>query len=72
MQSNNQITQEEIDAALAKFLANGGSIIPLAPQNVGNLPLKVNYSDTIEAGIEQMASVSQLQETALPSKARLK
>jgi hypothetical protein len=72
MRFKNPITQEEIDAALANFLAKGGSVTHLASQNAGNLPMKVNYSDALEAGIEQMAGTSQLQETALPSKARLK
>ena len=67
-----QISQEEIDAALANFLAKGGSVTSLAPQNAGSLPLKVNYSNAIEAGIEQMASTSQLQEISLPSKTSLK
>jgi hypothetical protein len=67
-----QISQEEIDAALANFLAKGGSVTSLAPQNAGSLPLKVNYSNAIEAGIEQMAGTSQLQEISLPSKTSLK
>ena len=64
-----QIRQEEIDAARANFLAKGGSITHLASQNAGSLPLKVNYSNAIEAGIEQMSGTSQLQEISLPSNA---